>query len=116
LLHAFHTTIASRGTAAIPPLAAAASLAVGLGVLKRVVEHHHQDDGSQPDDTVPALVLTDAENAAAMALRATHAAGNALSQNQLMERFGLTRAAATKVRSAVLSSTNGHAKVTAGSD
>ncbi len=29
---------ASRATAAIPPLAAAASLAVGLGVLKRVVE------------------------------------------------------------------------------
>jgi hypothetical protein len=31
-----------RLTAAVPPLAAAAALAVGLGVLKRVVEHHHQ--------------------------------------------------------------------------
>ena len=29
-------------TAAVPPLAAASALAVGLGVLKRVVEHHHQ--------------------------------------------------------------------------
>jgi hypothetical protein len=27
--------------AAVPPLAAAAALAVGLGVPKRVVEHHH---------------------------------------------------------------------------
>ncbi len=51
----------------------------------------------------PPAVPTDAENAAAMALRATHADGNALSQNQIMERFGLTRAAATKVRTA-----NGH--------
>jgi hypothetical protein len=31
-----------RATAAVPPLAAASALAVGLGVLKRVVEHHHQ--------------------------------------------------------------------------
>jgi hypothetical protein len=31
-----------RLTAAVPPLAAAAALAVGLGVLKRVVEHHHR--------------------------------------------------------------------------
>jgi Protein of unknown function (DUF2637) len=29
-------------TAAVPPLAAASALAVGLGVLKRVVEHHHE--------------------------------------------------------------------------
>jgi hypothetical protein len=43
-----------------------------------------------------------------MALRATHAAGNALSQNQIMERFGLTRAAATKMRQAVLAESNGH--------
>jgi hypothetical protein len=35
-------------------------------------------------------------------LRATLAAGNPLSQNQLMERFKLTRAAATKVRQRVL--------------
>jgi hypothetical protein len=37
-------TAASRATAAVPPLAAAASLAVGLGVLKRVVEKHHQGE------------------------------------------------------------------------
>lgn len=31
--------LASRATAAVPPLAAAAALAVGLGVLKRLVDH-----------------------------------------------------------------------------
>jgi hypothetical protein len=31
-----------RATAAVPPLAAAAALAIGLGVLKRVVEQHDQ--------------------------------------------------------------------------
>jgi hypothetical protein len=33
---------ASRGTAAVPPLSAAAALAVGLGVLKRVVQAHSE--------------------------------------------------------------------------
>jgi hypothetical protein len=37
---------ADRVTAAVPPLAAAAALAVGLGVLKRVVEAHHQVYGT----------------------------------------------------------------------
>jgi hypothetical protein len=32
--------LSDRATAAVPPLAAAAALAVGLGVLKRVVAHH----------------------------------------------------------------------------
>jgi Protein of unknown function (DUF2637) len=58
--------------------------------------------------TVPALVPTDAENAALLALHATLAAGNPLSQNQLMERFGLTRAAATKVRQQAMAASNGH--------
>ncbi len=38
--HVTGHTIADRATAAVPPLAAAAALAVGLGVLKRVVEAH----------------------------------------------------------------------------
>src|SRR5579859_5773748 len=37
--HAF----ADRATAAVPPLAAASALAVGLGVLKRVVQAHGGD-------------------------------------------------------------------------
>jgi hypothetical protein len=44
--HVTGHSIADRATAAVPPLAAAAALAVGLGVLKRVVEAHHQVHGS----------------------------------------------------------------------
>ena len=40
--HVTSHAVTARGTAAIPPLAAAAALAVGLGVLKRVVDRHHQ--------------------------------------------------------------------------
>jgi hypothetical protein len=106
--HVTGHSAADRLTAAIPPLAAAAALAVGLGVLKRVVEHHHQaaesvsglkDSGAVPSDVVAA---------AEASLRATVAAGNPLSVNQLAERFLLTRAQATKVRTAVLAESNGH--------
>ena len=40
--HVTGHSLAVRATAAVPPLAAAAALAVGLGVLKRVVEGHHE--------------------------------------------------------------------------
>jgi hypothetical protein len=39
--HVTGHSLTDRLTAAVPPLAAAAALAVGLGVLKRVVEAHH---------------------------------------------------------------------------
>ena len=61
--------------------------------------------GSGPS---PAPIPTDAETAAAISLRATIAAGNPLSQNQLADRFGLTRAQATKVRQLVAAEANGH--------
>ncbi len=96
--------LASRATAAVPPLAAAAALAVGLGVLKRVVEHHHQAGVSRG---LP-QVAHDSEHAAQLALAASVAAGNPISQRKLMERFGLSRAQATKVRQAVLAESNGH--------
>ena len=41
-------------------------------------------------------------------MRATVAAGNPLSVNQLAGRFSLTRAAATKLHRAVLAESNGH--------
>lgn len=44
-----------------------------------------------------AVTPSDAESAAAASLRATIAAGNPLSRNQLMARFGLTRGAADRV-------------------
>jgi len=103
--HVAGHSLAVRATAAVPPLAAAAALAVGLGVLKRVVERHHHDEAPC---TVPSPVPGDAETAAVASLRATLAAGNPWSQNQLSERFGLTRAQATKVRSRVLAEANGH--------
>jgi len=43
------------------------------------------------------VVPSDAESAAAASLQATIAVGNPLSRNQLMARFGLTRAAADRV-------------------
>jgi len=56
-------------------------------------------------DAVPATVL----DAAELALRATKAAGNALSQNQLQERFSLTRAQVRELTTKVLAESNGHA-------
>jgi hypothetical protein len=97
--------LSSRATAAVPPLAAAAALAVGLGVLKRVVEHHHHQAGVSPG--LP-QVAHDSEHAAQLALAASVAAGNPISQRQLMARFALSRAAATRVRQAVLAGSNGH--------
>jgi hypothetical protein len=41
-------------------------------------------------------------------LRATLAAGNPWSVNQLAEQFSLTRTAATKLRARVLAESNGH--------
>jgi hypothetical protein len=62
-----------------------------------------------PSGAALAPIPTDAQNAAEMALRATLAAGNALSGRQLETRFGLSRIEATKVRQRVLVESNGHA-------
>jgi hypothetical protein len=63
---------------------------------------------AEGNGTTSAPVPADAETAAAISLRATIAAGNPLSQNQLADRFGLTRAQATKVRQLVTAEANGH--------
>ena len=96
--------IQSRGTAAVPPMAAFAALWVGLGVLKRVVSR-------QPpaaSDAFWSPVPGSAEAAAIASLRATLAAGNPWSGRQLETRFGLTRGEATRVRELVLGESNGH--------
>jgi hypothetical protein len=126
--HVASADFASRATAAVPPLAAAAALAVGLGVLKRVVAVRPKavepaDDGTpgaataaaeQPVEPVSALTLapvpSDALQAAEARLRATVAAGNPLSVNALQERFNLTRATARDLRAAVLAESNGSAE------
>ncbi len=64
--------------------------------------------GNAQAGTFPLPVPGDAETAATASLRATLAAGNPWSQNQLSERFGLTRAQAAKVRQRVLAEANGH--------
>ena len=110
--HVHSRLLSDRATAAVPPLAAAAALAVGLGVLKRVVEAHHRNASAEHQgaddipvpDTVPSTVI----EAAKVSYAATVAAGNPLSQNQLMARFGLTRAQATKVRQDTAAQANGN--------
>ena len=97
---------ASRVTAAVPPLAAAAALAVGLGVLKRVAKPAMPLPVSGPAVT---QVAHDAEQAARLALSASLAAGNPISARQLMARFALTRTAERRVRQSVLAESNGHA-------
>lgn len=64
-----------------------------------------------PADMVSSAAPADAESAATAALVSSIAGGNALSQNQLMTRFRLTRAEATKVRAAVRAEANGHAPI-----
>jgi uncharacterized protein DUF2637 len=99
--------VADKATAAVPPLAAAAALAVGLGVLKRVVEHRPGPVyGSSLQ--VPSPAFTDAETAAIDALLRTTAAGNPLTPNALQTKFRLTRAETTKVVAAVTAASNGH--------
>ena len=108
--HVAADDLQSRATAAVPPLAAFAAMLVGLSVLKRVIvrdEFVHDEPVTRPaltvvPDVVSSSLPSNAETAAAAALRATLAAGNPLSMNQLQTRFGLTRKEATEVRSLVL--------------
>lgn len=153
----------SRGTAAVPPVAAFGALWLGLGVLKRILRDRRKAAGESAQvasavaareaestrlsevldgltdaflmlarrdaepapppaldpvqtallaelaDTIRGLrdevsgvlsapVPADAESAALAALKATARAGNPFSGRQLETRFGLTRAAAAKVR------------------
>jgi Protein of unknown function (DUF2637) len=91
--------------AAVPPVAAMLALAALMRQVYRLAVEAHLATG-QPEigSSAAGLVAVppDAVGAAEVSLRATHAAGNPLSANQLQERFSLTRAQATKLRTAVL--------------
>ncbi len=114
--------LASRVTAAVPPLAAAAALAVGLGVLKRTVRHAPVSIWGQPglypaasaEQSQPGLtqsaspVPASAREAAELAYAASVRGGNPLSGRALERQFGISRAEATRVRQAVLAESNGH--------
>lgn len=98
--------------AATPPVAAVLALAALMQQVISLPEalRHMQarEPGEQPG-TVLAAIAADAETAALASLRATLAAGNPWSNNQLMTRFGLTRAQAAKVRQQVVGAeANGH--------
>jgi hypothetical protein len=99
--------VADKATAAVPPLAAAAALAVGLGVLKRVVEHRPGPVYGSSSVQVPSPPFTDAESAAAEALARSIAGGNPLAPNALQTKYRLTRAETTKVVAAVTAASNG---------
>jgi hypothetical protein len=106
--HVVGHTLAGRATAVVPPLAAA--LAVGLGVLKRVVEHHHHSAraGQVPPTCPPWPGRPGCRNRSTGGTCDVDSASNALSQRQLMMRFGLSPIRERKVREAVLAESNGH--------
>ena len=83
-----------------------AEMAFGLVRRSRTPGPDAPDPGGplQLAGAVPADLI----EAAKASLRATLAAGNPLSANQLQERFSLTRSAATKLRREVLAESNGH--------
>ena len=92
--HVTSPAISNRATAAVPPIAAAAALAVGLGVLKRVVDAHR----AAATVTDPVTVAGTSAHAARVALIASIAATNPLSGRQLIDRFGLSRTQASTMR------------------
>lgn len=74
------------------------------------VQDEEPEEASEPESepenpqasSIPTAVLTDAERAAEVAMRATAFAGNPFTANQLSSRFRLTRSEATKLRNRVL--------------
>jgi hypothetical protein len=81
--------------------------AVAFIVATHTLMHGLRRARSSAPDALSVTVPTDAEDAAAMAMRATLAAGNPLSGRQLETRFGLSRAEAARVRQLVLPSASG---------
>jgi hypothetical protein len=88
-----------------PAVAFIGSVEMAMGLV-RATRSAPEAAQSAPADL--AAVAADAESAARAALAASIAAGNPLSQRKVMTRFGLTRAAETRVRQAVKAGANGH--------
>ena len=104
--------LATRCTAAVPPLAAAAALSVGLGVLKRVAAHRAPAPAGKVRPIVAALVpevATTARDAAKVAYAASVRGGNPLSLRAIERQFGVSRNEAARVRGEVAAASNGHA-------
>lgn len=109
--HVASHRITDRGTAAIPPLAAAAALAVGLGVLKRVVAARSQQPRRTESKSRPVVVPDGKLAAARMALEASAAATNPLSRRQLVTRYDITQTEADNLHRELVPTAplNGHA-------
>jgi Protein of unknown function (DUF2637) len=114
-----------RATAAVPPVAAALALAIGLGVLKRVVAFHHE---TTVKATVPATAGTGPKPPAKATVKATRKASStgldaatrkateAIEQGQpvpsaraLARDHHIGRDKAAQIRATVLASADGHA-------
>lgn len=112
VLHVLHIVAwAKYAVAATPPIAAVLALAALMQQvinLPAALRHLHGHLNPSPGGTVPPPPPSDNETAAITSLRATLAAGNPWSVNQLQTKFALSRAAATRVRTAVLAESNGH--------
>lgn len=87
-----------------PAVAFIGAAEMALGMVRRA---RARTQISAPGGDLP-TVAADAQAAAKLALAASIAAGNPVSQRQLMTRFGLTRTQERKVRQNVLAGSNGH--------
>jgi Protein of unknown function (DUF2637) len=88
-----------------PAVAFIGAAEMALGLVRRARARQGEMAAARLEiPPVPSDVVT----AAKASLRATVAAGNPLSVNQLQERFSLSRRTATDVRTAVLAESNGH--------
>ena len=54
--HLRHANISTRGTSALPPLAAAISLSIALGMVKMIASYYDKDHPVQPAPVSPALL------------------------------------------------------------
>src|SRR5260370_20701392 len=88
-----------------PAVAFVGSVEMVLSMVRRARAVPEPRSAAGPAQVAPA----DSQHAARLALAASVAAGNPISQRQMMTRFGLTRTAERKVRQEVTASANGHA-------
>jgi hypothetical protein len=103
----YHLLAAAHATAAPWPVVVVVSC-MPVAVLGLAAALTHLLRAADVTDSQFVTVPSDVVEAAKASMRATVAAGNPLSVNQLAGRFSLTRSTATKVHRAVLAESNGH--------
>ena len=86
----------------------AANLVGSVEMVLMMVRRARTEPGAPVMATLTQTAPADSEHAARLALAASVAAGNPISQRQMMARFGLTRTVERKVRASVLAGSNGH--------